>query len=366
MNGQVFRYGMSAGGVTSLEVSEALQAIPTISLVMEQDDFSSSATGIYSNAMQRGRDWERPASIELINENRQGLGQFQIDCGVRIRGGASRATNNPKHSFRLFFRDEYGGVLRYPIFQEEGPGRFENLDLRTSQNYSWAWRNNFQNTFLRDIYGRDTLRDMGQLYTRSRYYHLYINGVYWGLFMSQERSEASYGETYLGGSEDDYDTIKAAGNTANYTTEAADGDMNGAWRDLWAAVRALRADPADDAAYFALQGLGPDGLSPHPDPAANPVLFDVDNLADYMLAIFFTGSFDGPLGHWVRASNNWFALRNRTGTHGFQFFAHDGEHSMGARSEGGELAGVSDDRVGPFGDLFTDRPPSAFDRSNPQ
>ena len=33
---------------------------------------------------------------------------------------------------------------------------------------------------LRDVWSRDTQRDMGRPYTRSRYYHLYLNGLYWG------------------------------------------------------------------------------------------------------------------------------------------------------------------------------------------
>ena len=36
---------------------------------------------------------------------------FQINAGIRIRGGYSRSTGNPKHAFRLFFRQEYGGAL---------------------------------------------------------------------------------------------------------------------------------------------------------------------------------------------------------------------------------------------------------------
>ena len=34
---------------------------------------------------------------------------------------------------------------------------------------------------------------------RGDYYHLYINGQYWGLFNTAERPEASYGASYFGG-----------------------------------------------------------------------------------------------------------------------------------------------------------------------
>jgi hypothetical protein len=85
---------------------------------------------------------------------------------------------------------------------------FENIDLRTSQNYSWAYDGSGKHTFLRDVFSRDTQRDMGRPYTRSRYYHLYLDGQYWGLFQTEERPEASYAESYLGGDKEDYDVVK--------------------------------------------------------------------------------------------------------------------------------------------------------------
>lgn len=56
---------------------------------------------------------------------------------------------------------------------------------------------------------------MGQPYTRGRYYHLYLNGMYWGLFQTEERPDADYAETYFGDGDDDYDVIKVSvGNMA--------------------------------------------------------------------------------------------------------------------------------------------------------
>ncbi|NIN35705.1 MAG: hypothetical protein GTO60_11715, partial [Gammaproteobacteria bacterium] len=55
-----------------------------------------------------------------------------------------------------------------------------------------------QNTLIRDVFSRDVQRDMGQPYTRSRYYHLYINGHYWGIYQTQERADADFAESYLG------------------------------------------------------------------------------------------------------------------------------------------------------------------------
>ena len=120
-------------------VDDALLSVPTISFVTDLDNLFNSSTGIYVNAQQDGRDWERPTSVELIYPD--GSEGFQIDAGLRIRGGYGRQGSNPKHAFRLFFRSEYGsGKLNYPLFGDEGVDAFDKIDLRTAQNYSWSYK----------------------------------------------------------------------------------------------------------------------------------------------------------------------------------------------------------------------------------
>lgn len=341
VNGQVFNYGMDPE-ITSRysreEMIEALAAIPSVSLTMEQDDLTGSGSqGIYVNPGRRGRSWERPASFELIHPDGT-TGNVQSNCGLRIRGGFSRSTSNPKHAFRLFFRREYGdGKLRYPLFGAEGVEEFDKFDLRTSQNYSWAFQNSGTNTFLREVLGRDLQGSFGQPYTRSRYYHLYLNGVYWGLFMSQERAEANFGESYFGGDDENYDTIKSAGSSGGYTTEATDGTFAAGsdWNQLWDLARAQQSSPTT-ARFMEMQGRNPDGTR---NPAL-PVYLDVDNLIDYHLIIGYTGNYDAPLSDFIGASNNWYAVRDRVRDElGFQFFVHDGEHTLGA---GGRWGGAND------------------------
>src|SRR5207247_8599578 len=95
------------------EILPALKDLPSFSLVMDLEDLFGRERGIYSNAGQHGRDVERSCSLELINPD--GSKGFQINCGVRIRGGFSRMPTTPKQSFRFFFRKQYGdGKLKYP------------------------------------------------------------------------------------------------------------------------------------------------------------------------------------------------------------------------------------------------------------
>ena len=302
------------------EIEDALLSIPSISLVTDLPNLFSSSTGIYVNARNDGRAWERRTSVELIHAD--GTAGFGEDAGLRIRGAFSRSGNNPKHSFRLIFRSEYGaGKLDYPLFGGEGADAFDRVDLRTSQNYSWAFDGGDKNTFLRDVFSRDVQRDMGQPYTRSRYYHLYINGQYWGLYQTEERADADFAATYLGGKDDEYDVIKN-NSSGSRALHATNGTME-AYRRLYdAAVRGF----SSDAAYLKVLGLRGDGT---PDPGGE-VLLDPENLVDYMICTYYTGDPDAPVSAWGHISNNVFAIYNPEDPRGFTWYRHDAEHSLGA------------------------------------
>ncbi len=328
INGQRIDYGIDPDIANSPtwgpQLGDALTQIPSLSIVLDGDALFDSDDGIFVNAGSHGREWERPASLELINPD--GVDGFQVDAGIRIRGGFSRSGNNPKHSFRLFFRDEYGdSSLEYPLFGDEGASAFDKIDLRTTQNYSWAFQGDDDNAFVRDVFSRDLQRELGQPYTRSRYYHLYLNGQYWGLFQTQERAEARFAASYYGGDEDDYDVVKSTGSSGGYQNEATDGTLE-AYERLAAyfyQTNGLSNANFDD--YMRAQGKNPDGTD-------NPEferLLDVENLIDYAIITYFTGDRDGPASRFVAPRvNNYFAILNREDPDGFKFFEHDSEHSL--------------------------------------
>ncbi|MBN1852819.1 MAG: CotH kinase family protein, partial [Pirellulales bacterium] len=328
VNGQVFDYGMDPNIVNDSiwgpQLIDALTQIPTISFVTDLDNLFDPSIGIYVNATRDGRLWERPTSVELINPDNSG--GFQIDAGLRIRGGFSRGDFNPKHSFRLLFRSDYGDAkLRFPLFDDEGADTYDAVDLRTAQNYAWSndtFNDQLQNTFLRDIYSRDVQREQGQAYTRGRYYHLYINGQYWGLYQTEERPEASYASTYFGGNPDDWDAMKASSGQI----EATDGDL-AAWTTL---ANLAVAGFTTDAAYYFVQGKNPDGS----DNPAFEKHVDLDNLIDFMIGVFFTGNQDMPTALGNNGPNNFWAIRPRDGSHGWRWIAHDNEHNLGTSRDG--------------------------------
>ncbi len=351
--GNVVDYGMDPNVVNnslySGTIINDMKTIPSFSIVTDLPNLFDSANGIYANPSGDGFAWERPASVELIYPD--GSKGFHARIGLRVRGGYSRSTSNPKHAFRFFFRQEYGqSKLKFPMFaSQNGTDEFNGFDLRTFQNYSWSFGGDSRGIFMRDQFSRDTQIDMGQPGERGDYYHLYIDGQYWGLYNTDERPEASYAASYFGGEPEEYDVIKVDPGRG-YNIFATDGTMD-AWTRLWqAAVNGF----ASDAAYQKVQGNNPDGTR---NPAYE-VLLDVDNLIDYMLVIFYGGNLDAPISNFLgnTSPNNWFGFRHTNGLSGFRFVAHDSEHT---------LLDVNQNRVGPYpaGDPSTG---GGLLKSNPQ
>ncbi len=322
--------------VTRAELLAGLRALPSFSLVSDVDSLFGATRGVYANPGEQGRESEREMSLEYLPTG--GGADFQIDCGVRIRGGFSRMPLNPKHAFRLFFRDDYGeGKLKFPLFGRDGAKSLDSFDLRTAQNYSWSLAGDHRGVFVRDQFNRDLQRAMGHPAARGEFCHLYLNGQYWGLYNTCERPEASYATTHFGGKKDGYDVVKVdSGFTtreSTYQVIATDGDT-AAWNRLYdTAAKGLR----NNADYFALQGCNPDGSR---DPGREALL-DVDNLIDYMLVIFWGGNLDAPISAFAdnRNPNNFHAIRPRDGRFGFRFFVWDAEHT---------LLDPAEDRLGPF------------------
>jgi hypothetical protein len=302
-------------------LNEALKEIPTLSIVTNRGFLFSHEKdrengGIYiytgnSGAFGMGLDWERPVSVEYFDPNSDQ--EFQVNCGVRMHGGNSRIPDNsPKHSLRLSFRSTYGpSKLNYRIFDEEtAANEFNSLVLRAGYNHSWLTnvataRRTAQ--YMRDSFAKNTQLAMARPSAHERFVHLYLNGLYWGVYNVSEKLTNDFMESYLGGNEDDYDVIKDHGGTV-------DGNFK-AWVELY---NQTTAGLTSNENYQKVQGKNPDGTI---NPSYNKLL-DVDNLIDYMLFNMYIGNID-----WDH--NNWIAARNRiTNEAGFRFFSWDAETSM--------------------------------------
>ncbi|MCA9260780.1 MAG: CotH kinase family protein, partial [Planctomycetales bacterium] len=319
LGGDLFR-GLYAG-----TIKQDLQAFPTLSLTVDLDDMFGP-TGIYTLATASGDAFERAVSAELIYPD--GTPGFQINAGIRMHGGAFRSYNlSRKHSMRLVFSGDYDGntKLDFPLFGEDAATSFDTLVLRMDSNDGYAWdAAGARAQYARDEFARRSQEALGEVASHGTRVHLYINGVYWGIYNPVERPDDSFSATYYGGDKSEWDAINS-------------GSLNSGSMDAWYALESLSAavssastESARTAAYMRVLGKNADGTD-------NPeweTYLDAVNYVDYLMLNFYLGNNDWP-------QRNWWASRQRgPESEGFKFHMWDGETAIGLGSD------LNSDRTG--------------------
>ncbi len=257
-----------------------LTDIPTVSIVTDHNSLWSPATGIYMNPSQSGTAWEKAASVELILPD--GSPGFQQDCGIEIQGGSSvDQWKTAKLSFDLEFSGDFGPTgLSYDFFPGSPVDEFRVLTLDAHIDLTWLHQSvNHQVVaqYVRDAYTADLQLAMGHVSTHSRFCHLYLNGIYWGLYNVHEKPTEDFAAEHFGGAPDDYDVLKHQG------SEVVHGDAV-AWNQMMTIVR---GGLASNAAYEQVADM-----------------LDMVPFIDYMLLNFYVGNLDWP-------HHNWYAIRAR-------------------------------------------------------
>lgn len=270
---------------------EGLQTIPSLSIVTDLDAF----TDLYSNPRERGVEWERPVSAEWIDPDGD---DFQINAGLRIQGGTGRFEYVPKHSFRLFFRGEYGAPqLDFPLFPDSPVTQFNTLILRGGANRSYAGNKDARprkTAYTRDEWLRRSQIEMSGSGSRGTFVHLYLNGLYWGLYNVVERPDAAFAASYFGGDK------------KNWHAHNHDGPISGDSTRVYALGEFMLENEhggfGDPQNYALLQEY-----------------LDVEAFADYVILNWYAGNQD-----WD--TSNWYALvKNPAGK--VRFFVWDAEHT---------------------------------------
>ncbi|MCL4176448.1 MAG: lamin tail domain-containing protein [Verrucomicrobia bacterium] len=291
-------------------IREDLKSLPVVSILLDPEQFWGPQ-GIYTMATSQGVNYERPASAEMFfpDGSRDG---FQINCGLRIAGGASRSSLTPKHGLRLLFKTQYGASkLNYRFFDDTEVDAFDSIAFRPNFNMSWVRTDNSgplnngnadgaertHAIYVRDQFTKDSYTAMGQVGAHERFVHLYVNGVYWGLYNPCERTDASFAATYFGGEKEEYDAIFS---DLSSISRPVDGDKN---------------------AWNAMLDLANQGLTTPVSYAAIQSYLDVTNLADYMMLNFYCATVDWP---W----QNWNALRKRESNAQFRMIVWDAEYTL--------------------------------------
>ena len=317
MDPEVWNHANNSG-----KYDAVMKALPSISIVTDLPNLWDANSGIYYNPSAKepqyhdplGTKWERPVSIEWINPD--GTPGFEENAGMRLNGQANRRPfRQPKKSFKVYFKLAYGAPkLDYKLFNhDDAIAKFDRIVLRNGGNRSWSYFDRDQRRdadYVNDEWARRAWLEMGNLAPHGTYAHLYLNGLYWGLYNITERVDEKFVQAYMGGTDLDYDMIE---------TDEDLGDIP-------------VADAGTMDAYNALLGLV-DGTAPISDAQYQVIetKVDVANLADYFIHVHYIGKTDWP-------HHNWNAFRKRIGPdQRFKFIPWDNDSGLGGLTENNTL-----------------------------
>ena len=293
---------MTSDPVLRSKMKAGLRQIPIVSIVTDKDNLFLNSEdpdrgGIYIHTGapvgdMTGRGWERPISLEIFDGSRLDV---TVDCGLRIHGGHSRlAEKNPKHAFKLKFKTEYGSArLKAPVFDDSRVTEFNTLTLRTFFGNSWQhWieGNRRKAQYVRDMWSRSASASLGMPYSAGRHVHVFLNGIYWGIYCLSEKIDEDYCKSHFGGETTDFEVMKV--DEAQSNSVVADWGSYSTYAEL-----------------AALTGNEPIIQIER--------LLDVDEFIDFMILNQYGGNTDWDY-------HNWFAIRDSKGG-GFKFLVWDSE-----------------------------------------
>jgi len=302
------------------DAGDAIRSMPVVSLVGDESKtffepdgimaivggyynnqgvWRASGQGSYNNPIQRGIEYERPVSFEIIDQRTDT--NLQIDCGIRVHGsdytrprytrGEDWVTcwhgwpsmNSNKFSFNLFFRSSYGdNRFEYPFFPFIDIYRFQSIVLRGGHNDACA-------PFVKDEWARRLFREMGAIQVTGTFANLYLNGDYKGFYNPSARADKEFFQEWYD-TDNEFDVITQSG--------TRDGDTI-AWNDLLDYADSHNLANSAEYEYVAER-------------------FDIPTFVDFLILEIYIANFDWP-------GNNWDVHRKRSQSGKFRFSVWDAE-----------------------------------------
>lgn len=176
-----------------------------ISVVTDPDNLFDQDTGIYvlgriheeqfdaasttshwwkwaANFHQRGREWERAASIQIFDADRTLL--VNQECGIRIQGGGSRGFL--PRSMSLYAREEYDEDGRFYV-------DLFGTDYQADTVTLFAGGNDYTAKF-RDRLISELVKDRNFATMHYEPYVMFLDGEYWGVYWLTEK----YNDAFVG------------------------------------------------------------------------------------------------------------------------------------------------------------------------
>jgi hypothetical protein len=316
---------------------EGLVSIPTVSIVTDVSLLFGAAQGVYVRREPTNR---RAVNAEFILPD--GSEGWQIDCGLEMQGQTSPDDSSTggskwkslKLGLRLFFQGEFGPTkLRYKVYEDSAVDEFDTLLLAGGHNNYWNYNNNdtqrTRSMYVRDQFVANLQNALGGLSHHGRFVHLYLNGLYWGLYQLHERPDESFQSSYQGGDKAEYEVFKhdtsqvVAGTTASVAASYGSTTSPANNGTMWGVIN---AGLANNANY--------ERLHQH---------LDVPDLINYMLVNFWVNNTD-----W--AHKNLYASRRKQGGK-WRFHAWDSEHVIATAAN--DFNALDDNEGSNPGAIFT-------------
>ena len=264
-------------------------ALPIVSLVIDPDDLFDDERGIYvlgkdfteasqsnhpgsdnqtiENYHRRGKDWERPVHLEILEKDSQIV--FSQNAGVRIHGSSSR--QRPQKSLRIYAGSEYDllDTFSYPLFGWQS----NNSDSNGIVNKTFLLRNSGQDwmvSMIRDTLAQELASDTNVDTQISRPVIVFLDGEYWGIYHLQERYDQYYLYNHYGIDTDETTILKNEQEIVEGTQESVDH-----YEALLNFISENDLSLAENYAYIQTQ-------------------MDVDNYIDYLIANIYMSNTDWP------------------------------------------------------------------------
>lgn len=300
-----------------------LLSVPTVSLVMDLDDWFGSK-GIYINKSQDGT--ERVCSLEFVDPATGDT--FQVNTALAMQGGVSGGGTSLQRwkTFKLSMRPRFKpqtddgqvtggpGKADFRFFPDSPITRFNSIVLDAVLNHGWLHTSSGQRDtamYIQDQYVADLHNAMGGQSPHGDYVHLYLNGLYWGMYYLHERPDHTWISELEGGDEDRYDAIKH--NPNGVINHGLGGNATVNVNTMVSAASAVASDPTNLVKFYTLSDQ-----------------LDLNNFITYLLANWFPGNHDWP-------HKNWYATHENVASGLWRFHSWDAEHTV----EGQNVVGQS-------------------------
>ena len=240
------------------------QNLKVISIVTDSSNLYDSKTGIFRNYEGSGREWERPANLQLFSGYNYA---YEQNVGIRVHGGYTRRFN--QKSLNVYARSDYGASeFEYDLFsgnvKSEADGdtikKFDSFILRNAGNDN-------ESTRLRDKINQTLVSDRNFLTQGMEPCIVFINGSFYGHMEITEKVSPEYIKSHLDVGKKNIVIIK------NQKLEEGDEDDYTEFKNLWSWIKST--DFSNDSAYEELCSK-----------------VDMDCFADYMSSNIYIGNKD--------------------------------------------------------------------------